>query len=100
VSGQPAGRRTSSFARPAADLAREAKGTEHPIVDCPSVEMTRDAGSAVTSGKSDPLIVALIRYVEALDRRYPDGPDQMRREALDRRANMPEMSSRRKRSAA
>ena len=30
----------------------------------------------------DPLVAALARYVEALDRRYPDGPDQMRRERL------------------
>ena len=30
----------------------------------------------------DPLTAALARYVEALHRRYPDGPDQMRRERL------------------
>jgi hypothetical protein len=30
----------------------------------------------------DPLVAALARYVEALDRRYPDGPDQMRDERL------------------
>jgi hypothetical protein len=30
----------------------------------------------------DPLVAALARYVEALDRRYPGGPDQMRRERL------------------
>ena len=30
----------------------------------------------------DPLIAALARFVEALDRRYPDGPDQLRRERL------------------
>ena len=30
----------------------------------------------------DPLVVALARYVEALHRRYPDGPEQMRRERL------------------
>ncbi len=30
----------------------------------------------------DPLVVALARYVEALQRRYPDGPDQMGRERL------------------
>jgi hypothetical protein len=34
------------------------------------------------------LIAALARYVEALHRRYPDGPDQMRREGLDGRANI------------
>ena len=26
----------------------------------------------------DPLVAALARYVEALHRRYPDGPDQLR----------------------
>jgi hypothetical protein len=30
----------------------------------------------------DPLVAALARYVEALDRRYPDGPDQMRHKRL------------------
>ena len=40
----------------------------------------------------DPLIVALARYVEALHRRYPDGPDQLRREGLDARAKVSEMA--------
>jgi hypothetical protein len=30
----------------------------------------------------DPLVAALARFVEALDRRYRDGRDQMRRERL------------------
>jgi hypothetical protein len=30
----------------------------------------------------DPLVAALARYVEALHHRYPDGPDEMRRERL------------------
>lgn len=30
----------------------------------------------------DPLVAALARYVEALHRRYPDGPDQFRPERL------------------
>ena len=30
----------------------------------------------------DPLVAALARYVEALHRRYPDGPEQLRREYL------------------
>ena len=30
----------------------------------------------------DPLVAALARYIEALHRRYPDGPDQVRQEAL------------------
>ncbi len=30
----------------------------------------------------DPLVAALARYVEALHRCYPDGPEQMRRERL------------------
>lgn len=41
--------------------------------------------------RGDPLIAALARYVEALHARYPDGPDQMRREALDGRGNIPRM---------
>jgi hypothetical protein len=30
----------------------------------------------------DPLVAALARYVEVLHRRYPEGPEQMRRERL------------------
>ncbi len=30
----------------------------------------------------DPLVAALARYVEALHHRYPDGPEEMRRERL------------------
>ena len=30
----------------------------------------------------DPLVAALARYVEALDQRYPEGPEQLRRERL------------------
>ena len=30
----------------------------------------------------DPLVAALARYVEALHRRYPEGPEQPRRERL------------------
>jgi hypothetical protein len=36
-----------------------------------------------TPAERDPLVLALARYVEALHRRYPDGPDQMRRERLN-----------------
>jgi hypothetical protein len=39
----------------------------------------------------DPLVAALARYVEALHRRYPDGPDELRREGLDARAKVSEM---------
>ena len=48
----------------------------------------------------DPLIAALARYVEALHRRYPDGPDQMRREGLDGRATITGMHPRKKDTAA
>ena len=48
----------------------------------------------------DPLVAALARYVEALHRRYPDGPDQMRREGLDSRAKVSVMASSRKDPAA
>ena len=42
--------------------------------------------------ESDPLILALARYVEALHRRYPDGPSELRREGLDGRAKVSEMT--------
>ena len=51
--------------------------------------MTDQAGRPV---ERDPLVAALARYVEALHRRYPDGPDQMRREGLDGRAKVSRMS--------
>jgi len=41
--------------------------------------------------ESDPLILALARYVEALHSRYPGGPDQLRREGLDARAKVSQM---------
>jgi hypothetical protein len=48
------------------------------------------AGHTAARGSEprDPLIAALARYVEALHRRYPEGPEQMRREGLDGRANI------------
>jgi len=51
----------------------------------------------------DPLVAALARYVEALNRRYPEGPDQMRRERLAaarNRANVVVMDAKRKAGAA
>jgi hypothetical protein len=44
--------------------------------------------AALGGEQRDPLIAALARYVEALHRRYPEGPEQMRREGLDGRANI------------
>jgi hypothetical protein len=44
----------------------------------------------------DPLVAALARYLEALHRRYPDGPDQLHRERLDGRAKVSGMVSVRK----
>ena len=49
------------------------------------------ASSGSPSPQSDPLIAALARYVEALHRRYPDGPEQLRREGLDARAKVSQM---------
>jgi hypothetical protein len=46
---------------------------------------------AVPGSGHDPLVWAIARYVEALHARYPDGPDQMRKENLDARGNMPRM---------
>jgi hypothetical protein len=39
----------------------------------------------------DPLVAALARYVEALHRRYPEGPDELRRTGLDARAKVSRM---------
>ncbi len=53
--------------------------------------MRASAGSPST--QRDPLIAALARYVEALHRRYPEGPDQLRRAGLDGRAKATARSS-------
>jgi hypothetical protein len=55
---------------------------------------------AANRTESDLLIAALGRYVEALHRRYPEGPDQMRRDGLDGRANMTGMHPPKKDTAA
>ena len=55
---------------------------------------TAPATTAAFGGGRDQLVSALARYVEALHQRYPDGPAQMRLEALDSRANMPRMCKR------
>ncbi len=50
----------------------------------------------------DPLVAALARYVEALHRRYPEGPEQMRRERLAEariRANVVVMDGKREAGA-
>jgi len=48
-------------------------------------------GQAQPFVERDPLVAALARYVEALHRRYPDGPEQLRREGLDARAKVSQM---------
>ena len=50
--------------------------------------------------ETDPLVRALVRYVEALHARYPDGPKQLRRETLDARAKVSRMPRIRKDPAA
>lgn len=55
----------------------------------PGTGMTEQARPTV---ERDPLVAALARYVEALHRRYPDGPEQMRRERLDGRAKVSGMA--------
>ena len=60
----------------------------------PRTELARTvSGTTAAHGgeQRDPLIAALARYVEALHQRYPEGPDQMRRKALDARGNMRRM---------
>ena len=49
-------------------------------------------GQAQPPAERDPLVAALARYVEALHRRYPEGPEQMRREGLDGRAKVSGMA--------
>jgi hypothetical protein len=49
---------------------------------------------------ADLVVLALARYVEALDRRYPDGPSELRREGLDARAKVSGMVRIRKDPAA
>ena len=67
----------------------------------PSVAALKVNGlPAVTRTESDPLVAALARYVEALHRRYPEGPEQMRRDGLDGRANITGMDSPKKDTAA
>ena len=63
-------------------------------------EMAASTATAVPASGRDPLIAALARYVEALHARYPDGPDQMRKEALDARGNIPRMCKRSRGTAA
>jgi len=100
VNNEPTGRSSPSSPLPAADCAREGQhprpATPDPIVVAP-VRIGRPAGSR---SESDPLIAALTRYVEALHRRYPDGPEQMRREGLDGRANITGMHPPKKNTAA
>ena len=58
------------------------------------------ASSGSPSTQPDPLIRALARYVEALHRRYPEGPDVLRRAGLDARAKVSQMVTLRKDPAA
>ena len=58
------------------------------------------ASSGSPSPQSDPLVAALARYVEALHRRYPEGPDELRRVGLDARAKVSRMVRIRKDPAA
>jgi hypothetical protein len=52
------------------------------------------------SEQRDPLIAALARYVDALHRRYPEGPSELRSEGLDARAKVSRMVRIRKDPAA
>ena len=55
----------------------------------PGIGFGRGSSRPTTHSRdSDPVVAALARYVEALHRRYPEGPEQMRREGLDGRANI------------
>ena len=49
------------------------------------------SGDAQRPVERDPLIAALARFVEALHRHYPNGPEELRREGLDGRATLTAM---------
>jgi len=73
------------------------RGASPTLQERPGEAVTDMAVSMTTtasSGARDPLVAALARYVEALHRRYPDGPDQMRQEELDARGNIRRMRKR------
>jgi len=69
------------------------------VVTEPALTTSRTT-AARGSEQGDPLIRALARYVEALHHRYAEGPDQMRREGLDGRANITGMHPPKKDTAA
>jgi hypothetical protein len=54
--------------------------------------MARIGRANTPSPATDPLVRALARYVEALHRRYPEGPEQLRREDLDARGKVSRMT--------
>ena len=69
----------------------------------PGTDLARTVSAAMSargSEQRDPLIAALAHYVEALHRRYPEGPEQMRREGLDGRATITAMHPPKKDTAA
>ena len=67
----------------------------------PGIGVGRGSSRPMTHSRdSDPVVAALVHYVEALHRRYPEGPEQLRREGLDGRANITGMSDRRKGTAS
>jgi hypothetical protein len=73
----------------AASAAPRGQRTVSPREDIPrwmTAHTVTDIGTF--ADRSDPLLLALARYVQALDERYPEGPDQMRSEGLAGRANI------------
>ena len=74
-----------------------------PLIPAPDfgLEIDQNDGALVRRPvEPDLLIRTLARYVEALHRRYPDGPDELRREGLDARAKVSRMVRIRKGTAA
>jgi hypothetical protein len=61
---------------------------------------TSGTTAARGSEQGDLLIRAVARYVEALHRRYPEGPEQLHREGLDARAKVSQMVAIQKGTAA
>jgi hypothetical protein len=79
-------------------------GPPRPRIDRPSRPLAGSvcglpAMNRPAQASPDRLVVALARYIEALDRRYPEGPPQLRSE-LDARAKVSVMPTDRKREPA
>ena len=71
------------------DVSRGRAGAAWAVSATPATPApTVNGRPVVNRTESDPFVRALAQYFEALHRRYPGGPAQMRRKGLADRANM------------